>query len=202
MKLNPRLSALYAALGLLALAAPANAATVKTALAAPGTCGAGTPVFSAWSDAGKYVLGVDGDLEAGGGAWALSGGAAAVSGGDPFALGGRVSTKALSLPAGSSATTPASCIAADTPTFRLLARNQGAASSKLRVDVVFGPLGKKEVVSAGVISAGAVWAPTKVLTLALNKAGAATTAQFRFTPADATGRWQIDSVYVDPTLRR
>jgi hypothetical protein len=40
-------------------------------------------VIAGWSDAGNYVLGVDGDLEAGGGAWALTGGAAVVPGGDP-----------------------------------------------------------------------------------------------------------------------
>src|SRR4051812_374603 len=168
MKLTSRLSALplTAMLGLLAIAAPANAATSTLALA--GTCGAGSQAFSAWNDGARYVLASDGDLEAGGAGWALSSGAAVVPGGDPFALGGRVSTKALSLPAGSSATPPASCIAADTPSFRLLARNQGAAASKLHVDIVFGPFGKKEVASAGDITAGAAWTPTKALRLDLN----------------------------------
>ena len=70
-------------------------------------------------------LAADGGFEAGGLGWTLSGGAAVVPGGDPFALGGAPSAKALSLPAGSSALSAANCIAADTPTFRLLARNHG-----------------------------------------------------------------------------
>jgi hypothetical protein len=191
-----------AVLGLLALAAPAGASAQLTTLAAPGTCGTGSPVFAAWKDPALYVLSPDGALEAGGRGWTLTGGAAVVRGGDPFALGGSVSTKALSLPTGSSALSASTCIAADTPSFRLLARNQGAATSKLRVEVVFGPAGRRESKVVGDIAAGTAWAPTKVLTLPLNRAGTATTAQFRFTPQDSAGRWQLDSVYVDPSLRR
>jgi hypothetical protein len=191
-----------AALGLVALAAPAGASARTTALATAGTCGTGSPVFARFADAADYNLAVDGGLERGGLGWTLSGGAAVVPGGDPFALGGINSTKALSLPAGSSALSAANCIAADTPTFRLLARNQGASSSRLRVEVVFGPLGKKQSKAVGDITAGSAWAPTKVLSLALNQAGSATTAQFRFTPLDSAGRWQVDTVYIDPYLRR
>jgi hypothetical protein len=193
---------LTAAIGLLALAAPATASAGVTTLAAAGTCGTGSSVFARWNDPASYVLAADGALEKGGLGWTLSGRAAVVPGGDPFALGGAASTKALSLPAGSSALSAASCIAVDTPTFRLLARNQGAATSKLRVEVVFGPAGKKESKVAGDITAGSAWAPTKVLSLALNQGGTATTAQFRFTPLDSAGVWQVDAVYVDPSLRR
>jgi hypothetical protein len=190
-----------AVVGLLALAAPAAASAATTAPAA-GTCSTGSPVFARWTDKASYFLAGNGDLEAGGVGWTLSGGAAVVAGGDPFALGGKVSAKALSLPAGSSATSSSNCIAADTPTFRLLARNQGAGTSTLQVEVVYGPAGKKESKVVGKIISGSAWAPTKVLSLALNRAGTATSAQLRFTPLDATGRWQIDSVYIDPIMRR
>jgi hypothetical protein len=188
--------------GLLALAAPASASAAQSTLAAAGTCGTGSPVFAAWNDTARYTLAADGGLEQGGLGWTLSGGAAVVPGGDPFALGGRPSAKGLSLPAGSSALSAPTCIAADTPTFRLLARNTGTPSSTLRVEVVFGPAGKKESKVVADITAGSAWAPTKVLSLALNKAGTATSAQFRFTPREITGRWQIDAVFVDPYLRR
>jgi hypothetical protein len=190
-----------AVVGLLALAAPAAASAATTAPAA-GTCGTGSPVFARWSDRSNYLLAGNGDFEAAGLGWTLTGGAAVVPGGDPFALGGKVSTKALSLPGGSSATSSSNCIAADTPTFRLLARNQGAANSTLQVEVVYGAAGKKESKVVGKISAGGAWVPTKVLSLALNKAGTATSVQFRFTPLDSAGKWQIDSVYIDPIMRR
>jgi hypothetical protein len=187
-----------AVVGLLALAAPAAASAATTAPA--GTCGTGSPVFARWNDNSSYQLATNGDVEAGGLGWTLSGGAAVVAGGDPFALGGKVSTKALALPAGSSATTASSCIAQGMPTFRLLARNQGSATAKLRVEVVYGPYRASRV--AADIAAGTAWAPTKQLSLAYGLVGDATSVQFRFTPLDSAGRWQIDSVYIDPIMRR
>ena len=103
----------------------------------------------------------------------------------PVAVGGSVSAKELWLPAGSSATSSSNCIAADTPTFRLLAINQGAATPSLPVEVVYGPAGKKESKVVGKISAGSAWTPTKALSLALSTAGTATSVQFRFTPLDS-----------------
>jgi hypothetical protein len=189
-----------AVVGLLALAAPAAASAATTAPA--GTCGTGSPVFARWNDNSSYQLAPNGDVEAGSLGWTLSGGAAVVAGGDPFALGGRASTKALALPAGSSATTASSCIATGMPMFRLLARNLGSATAKLRVEVVYGSGAYKVSRVAADITAGTAWAPTKQLSLALGLIGDATSAQFRFTPLDATGRWQIDSVYIDPIMRR
>jgi hypothetical protein len=125
-----------------------------------------------------------------------------VPGGDPFAVGGKLSTKALALPAGSSATTGSSCIAQGMPTFRLLARNQGSATAKLRVEAVYGYGAYKASKVLGDITAGAAWAPAKQASLVLGLVGDATTVQFRFTPLDTAGRWQIDSVYIDPIMRR
>jgi hypothetical protein len=195
-----RIFRISAVVGLLALAAPAAASAATTAPA--GTCGTGSPVFANWNDRSNYQLAVNGDLEAGGLGWTMTGGAAVVSGGDPFALGGKVSTKALALPAGSSATTASSCIAEGMPTFRLLARNQGAATAKLRVEAVYGFGAFKVSKVVGDFTAGSVWAPARQLSLALGLVGDATNVQFRFTPLDATGRWQIDSVYIDPMMRR
>jgi len=189
-----------AVVGLLALAAPAAASAATTAPA--GTCGTGSPVFARWNDNSSYKLATNGDVEAGSLGWTLTGGAAVVPGGDPFALGGKVSTKALALPAGSSATTAYSCIATGMPTFRLLARNQGSATAKLRVEVVYGYGSYKASRVAADITAGTAWAPTKQLSLAFGLVGDATAVQFRFTPLDSAGRWQIDSVYVDPIMRR
>jgi len=198
MKLILRISAVV---GLLALAAPAAASAATTAAPAA-TCGTGSPVFSRWNDNSSYQLAVNGDLEAGGLGWTLAGGAAVVPGGDPFAVGGKLSTKALALPAGSSATTGSSCIAKGMPTFRLLARNQGSATAKLRVEAVYGYGAYKVSKVLGDVVAGTAWAPARQLSLALGLVGDATNVQFRFTPLDSAGKWQIDSVYIDPIMRR
>ena len=174
-----------------------------SALAPRGSC-PGTParVFAPWHDNSLYLLAPDGGFEAGGAGWKLSGGANVVSGGDPFALGGSLSKRALSLPSGSSATSPATCIAKGMPTLRLTSRNTGAAKSRLLVTVVYGAGGKRVSKRAGVVTAGRAWSPIKQLSLKLGQVGRATSASFRFTPLDGNGRWQVDSLYIDPRLSR
>jgi hypothetical protein len=165
---------------------------------------AGEPaaVFAPWHDNSLYLSAPDGGLEAGGAGWKLSGGARVVSGGDPFALGGSRSTRALSLPSGSSAKSPATCIAKGMPTFRLTARNTGAARARLLVTVVYGPGGKRVSKRAGVVTAGRAWSPIRQLSLKRGQVGSATAVSFRFTPLDRTGSWQVDSLYIDPRLSR
>jgi hypothetical protein len=185
--------------GLVAFAAPAAASPVQALGSCPGQPAA---VFAPWHDNSLYLLAPDGGLEAGGAGWSLTGGASVVPGGDPFALGGRLGARALSLPSGSSATSPAACISKGMPTFRLTARNAGAASSRLRVTVVYGPGAKKASKIAGDLTAGSAWAPVKQLSLSLGQVGDATSLSFRFTPLDSTGSWQVDSLYIDPRLSR
>jgi hypothetical protein len=60
----------------------------------------------------------------------------------------------------------------------------------------------EQLLVLGDITAGAAWAPAKQASLVLGLVGDATTVQFRFTPLDTAGRWQIDSVYIDPIMRR
>ena len=190
---------ILAGLALVALTTPAAASVAQT----PGSCsGEPAAVFAPWHDNSLYVTAPDGGLEAGGANWRLTGGASVVPGGDPFALGGRLSARALSLPYGSSATSPAACIAKGMPTFRLTARNTGAATSRLRVQIVYSAGGRRVSQLAGYLTAGRAWRPVRQLSLALGQVGDATSVSFRFTPLDPTGSWQVDSLYVDPRLSR
>jgi hypothetical protein len=219
MSLALRLPAVPVLAGLVALALPSAAFAAKPldkkdhAVTAPGAQADGpahfgscagdlAAVFAPWHDNSLYISAPDGGLEAGGAGWSLAGGAHVVSGGDPFSLGGKRSTKALSLPAGSSTTSPSACIAKGMPTFRFTARNKGAAKSRLRVTIVYGAGGKKATKRAGDIAAGRTWSPAKQLSLRLGQVGSATSVSFRFSPLDSTGSWQIDSLYVDPRLSR
>ena len=171
------------------------------AVKVPRVC-AGEPaaVFAPWHDNSLYLLAPDGGLEAGGAGWKLTGDARVVSGGDPFALGGSSSKRALSLPNGSSATSPLTCIAKGMPTFRLTARNTGAAKARLLVTVVYGAGGKRVSKPAGEVTAGRAWSPIRQLSLKLGQVGTATSVSFRFTPLGSGGRWKIDSLYIDPRL--
>jgi hypothetical protein len=164
------------------------------------------PVFSPWGDQRNYVLAPDGGFEAEGSGWQLNRGATVVDGNESYYLNGAEDSKSLSLPAGSSAVSPPVCMAIDTPSFRLVARNGGDPSSRLRVEAVYKLLGLVRTKTAGTLSAGSAWAPTQsvstVLTLS-TLVGTLTPSAIgiRFTPLDSSGQWQIDDVYIDPFRR-
>lgn len=163
-------------------------------------------VFSPWGDQQNYVLAPDGGFEAGGSGWKLNRGAAVVAGNESYYLNDAGDSKSLSLPAGSSAVSPPVCMSIDTPSFRLVARNSGDPSSQLRVEASYKLLGLIRTKTAGILRAGSTWAPTQsvstVLTLSTLVGTLIPSAiEISFTPLDASGKWQIDDVYVDPFRR-
>lgn len=163
-------------------------------------------VFSPWGDQHNYVLAPDGGFEAGGSGWQLNHGAAAVEGNESYYLNDAGDSRSLSLPGGSSAVSPPVCMAIDTPSFRLVARNGGDPSSQLRVEAVYKLLGLVRTRTAGTLSAGSAWAPTQsvstVLTLSTLVGTLIPSAiEIRLTPLDSKGQWQIDDVYIDPFRR-
>ncbi|HET9162003.1 MAG TPA: hypothetical protein VFN89_00980 [Solirubrobacterales bacterium] len=193
-----RLAALLTA-SLLALAVFAGSATACS------YSGAAT-VFSPWGDQHNYVLAPDGGFEAGGSGWQLSNGAAVVEENESYHLNGAGDSKSLSLPTGSSAVSPPVCMAIDTPSFRLVARNSGDPSSQLRVEASYKLLGLVRTRTAGTLRSGSAWAPTQsvstVLTLSTLLGTLIPSAiEIRFTPLDSTGKWQVDDIYVDPFRR-
>ncbi|MEX0972614.1 MAG: hypothetical protein WDZ46_05090 [Solirubrobacterales bacterium] len=163
-------------------------------------------VFSPWGDQRYYVLAPDGGFEAGATGWKLNRGAAVVGGNESYYLNDAADSKSLSLPARSSAVSPPVCMAIDTPSFRLVARNSGDPSSQLRVEAVYELLGLVHTKTAGTLRAGSTWAPTQsvstVLTLSTLVGTLIPSAiEIRFTPLDSLGQWQIDDVYIDPFRR-
>jgi hypothetical protein len=163
-------------------------------------------VFSPWGDQRNYVLAPDGGFEAGGSGWQLSRGATVVEGNESYYLNDEGDSKSLSLPAGSSAVSPPVCMAIDTPSFRLVARNSGHPSSQLRVEAVYKLLGLIRTKTAATLRAGSTWAPTQsvstVLTLSTIVGTLIPSAiQIRFTPLDSSGQWQVDDLYIDPFRR-
>lgn len=163
-------------------------------------------VFSPWGDQHNYVLAPDGGFEARGSGWQLNHGAAVVKGNESYYLNDADDSRSLSLPAGSSAVSPPVCMAIDTPSFRLVARNSGDPSSQLRVEAVYNLLGLVRTKTAGTLSAGSAWAPTQsvstVLTLSTLVGTLIPSAiEIRLTPLGSGGRWQVDDVYIDPFRR-
>ena len=187
--------------GILALAALAFAGS-SSALAAGCPPQPLSQTFLPWLDVAWYLPAPDGGFEGGAEDWTLADGAALVDGDNPYLSGER----ALSLPAGSTATTAPMCIGVEHPTIRLFARNTGAPSSTLAVSVVFSDplLGVTRSLPVGLIGAGDDWSPTPVMPVVVNLLSLLgdQQASFRFTALDAGGEWTIDDVYVDPYKKR
>jgi hypothetical protein len=198
--------ATLSALSLGALAAPAANANLLSIL--PGTCGnqPESQPFAQFGDNASYTLVPGGNFESGGTPWALTGAAHVASGNETYYVGGTADSRSLSLPAGSSATSPFSCTDIYHPTVRLFVRNTGASSSHLIVQAIYPSLLGKATTTLGEITGTSRWAPTAADSLFLNNLLATislsqTSIAFRFVPADSTGNWSIDDVYLDPYAR-
>lgn len=163
-------------------------------------------VFAPWGDQHSYVLAPDGGFEAGGSGWSLSGGAKAVKGNESFYVHGARDSRSLSLPTGSSATSPSICVAIDTPILRMFVRNTGGSSSRLRIEALYSLEGLLHTDVVKDVAADSQWAPTQELSVVLGLSTVVGTVvpssiQVRITPLDGLGKWQVDDFYVDPFAR-
>ena len=186
------------------LVAPAAQANILSIL--PGSCGnqpASQP-FARFGDSASYTPVPGGTFEAGTTPWALTGAAGVKSGNETYYVHGASDSHSLALPAGSSATSPASCTNIYHPTVRLFVRNTGSASSHLTVQALYpGLLGGVQTATIGQITGSATWAASPAMSLLVsNLLGTLSLSQtavaFRFIPADSSGAWSIDDVYLDP----
>jgi hypothetical protein len=200
-------AAAAASTGLLAAlaAAPAQANLLSVD---PNSCGDApvTTPFDQFGDGASYIPVPGGSFEPTDDAWTLSGGAAVVDGNERFYANDENDTSSLSLPPGSSATSPAMCTSIYRPTLRFFVRNQGSQWSNLKVEALYrGPLGNVGLFQLGVIT-GSSWTPSVrmpiLASLLSTLPGASTSVAFRFTPMGGNGAWSIDDVYVDPIGRR
>jgi hypothetical protein len=197
----------WLAAGLVAALAIAAALAPTAVSAAPGKCSypSLTQPFAPWLDGSPYTLLVGGGFEQSGSAWTLAG-ARIAAGNEPFYVHAASDTKSLSLPDLSTATSPAMCVSAATPSMRVFATNDGAPTSMLTVDA--GVVGNKGGITwsrlATLTAEAPGWAPSPTLWLNLPASALSTgTARvvFRFTAQGGGGVWRIDDVYLDPFKR-
>jgi hypothetical protein len=169
-----------------------------TQLVAP-TCGTNSYPFAQFGDAYPYFGFGNNGFESGSTGWALSGGAAVKSGNEPWYVNG-FGSHSLSLPQGASATSPAFCINVFDPVARAFAK--GTAGGDLNVQVIFRGLTGNLTGIFNVTDQGGTgaWGPTDPLSSRLALPIGTTSAQIRFT--SASGSWQLDDVFVDPSVAR
>lgn len=203
------LALLTLAAGLMALSVTAAPAHAGLGISCPDPA---SQVFKPWGDNAFYGFAPNGGFESGTSGWTVSGGAKVVAGNESFFVHGAGERYALSLPAGSSATSPPMCVSLLNGKMRFFAANAGSPSSKLKVQVLYrggvggllgllgGMLGLADV---GYVGAGPAWQPSAPVGMLGGTLPLLTqSVQFRFTPVDSTGNWKIDDVYLDPLLHR
>jgi hypothetical protein len=203
-----------AALGLLVLtvALAALSATTAPANAALGVAcpNPASKAFAPWNDFAYYSYAPNGGFESGSSGWALTGSAKVGLGNSPFYTHGAGERYSLSLPAGSSATSPPMCISLFSSKMRFFTVNSGSSSSRLKVQVIYrgGVGGILSLVTKtlglsdfGYITAGRTWQPSPAVGMLSGTLPLLTTSvQFRFAPADSSGAWRVDDVYLDPLM--
>jgi hypothetical protein len=198
---------LPAVLAVAAFVVPAASARPTLLGLGGGNCtSSSAQVFAAWADTSSYFLAPNGGFENGSSGWSLSGGASVVSGNEPFLATG---SHSLSLPSGSTATSPVICIGSNEPYVRLFGSDAGGIDAGLHVRVTWygllnSVLGATDFTTYG---PGAGWAPLSKLESAgggnvLIPLLGSTSARIQFTPLGAGSSWQIDDLYVDPCASR
>ncbi len=210
-------SMLTRTLAFAAVAISALVAAGASAVPASGALGVACPdptakVFAPWNDWANYAYAPDGGIEAGAAGWTLSGAASIVRGNESFFVHGASDRFSLSLPAGSSATTPPMCIGLLSGKMRFFTMNAGSSSSRLRVQVMYlggvgGVLGTTAktlgVADIAYVASGGPWQPSPEVPMLGGVVPLFTQAvQFRFMPADRSGNWRVDDVYLDPLKHR
>ena len=149
--------------------------------------------FVPWADMAFYELTPGGDFEQP--TWALNHGAQRERGSEPYAATGKVGTWSLTLPAGSSAQSPPTCVDAGYPTLRFFIAGTGSVD----VSLVYG----NTTIPAGIAPAGSMWFPTPVIVTTATAVATASggTAQASVRLRGLSGRPRVDDVFIDPWNR-
>ena len=154
--------------------------------------------FTPWADFASYKHAPGADFEGQLTGWSLERGAARTRGSETFAVSGTPGSSSLALRDGAAATSPATCVNAAYPTFRLFTRT-GTPGSTVTVYVVYG----SAKVAVGVITATRNWklSPPMLTGSAIAGAAAGGSANVRLQFTAGGGTVQVDDVYVDPFSR-
>jgi hypothetical protein len=187
-----RFALAVSAMSALATAVLLGAPAAQADLVDLGTCNSNalSQPFLPWSDPSSYELAPGGTFSDS--SWKLSGRASLVPGGEPWAVTGTPSGSSLSLPWGSSAQSPSTCVTAAYPTIRFFVAGTGV----LAVSVVYNGL----AIPSGVVVAGGSWAPGPVVITGSAIAGALNggTAQVSLRLSSVLGNPKVSDVFIDP----
>jgi hypothetical protein len=133
--------------------------------------------------------------------WSLSG-ASVTAGNEPWRVRAAGDSKALTIAPGGSATSPAFCVGAEHPTFRLFATRGRGLYGMLNVSIVTAN-GTTQV--APVVDGKTGWKPSDDLMLSTVLAdtyvGKTAAVRVKLSVDTASAPWTVDDVFVDPYRR-
>jgi hypothetical protein len=161
----------------------------------------------AFKDARDYFIAPAGDFEDPSlPGWQLNGGAAVTSGSSAHAVTGEGHASSLSLPPGSSATSPEMCVDLNYPTFRFFASQLEAdTDSDLVVDVIYPALAKDNVREARKLrfKARDGWRLSDDIKLEPQRLGKRSgwrriAIRFRVEPGKKASAYRVDDILIDP----
>jgi hypothetical protein len=177
----------------LALAFGASSTKAGLGIACPDPT---TQPFRAWSDYAQYAQVPDGGFEAGASGWKLAGGAKIVSGNEPFYLRGAGDRWSLSMPAGSTATSPPMCISLLSSKMRFVA---GGSKGSVKVQVLYRGLVSSVtgVLDGGTVNSNGAWAPSPEVSM-LGGVLPLLTQSVQFQFVATSGSMRVDDVFLDP----
>jgi hypothetical protein len=203
-----------------AFAASAAIAAIPAAALADCVAAPTTEAFAKVGDTAQYSLAPGGDFESSAG-WTFTGGAKIASGNEN--VGVTTGTKSLSLPFGSTATSPSFCVDDTNPYFRFVAKPDNSLAGYEAIVLyknTSGQITQAQFTSSSDASWGAgKWAASKISPLAVKiplATGATASVQLLFVSTGnlasaislwgafakgAVGTTSIDSVEVDPYRR-
>ena len=180
-------------IGVVGAVFPTAAARAALVNLSPCNISALSQPFAPWEDVSSYELAPGGDFESS--AWTVTGGAQVVPGSESFAASGTPGSFSLSLPAGSSAESPPTCVDAAYPTIRFFVAGTGIVA----VAAVYGNL----VIPSGLAVATGRWLPTLVMVTGSAVPGALLggSAEVSLRLTALTGSPKVDDVFIDPWNR-
>ena len=157
--------------------------------------------FAQFKDRRLYTLVENGSFQNGLTGWQTDGGAAVVPEINPFrpVLG----AGALLMPPGSSAVSPAVCVAKGYPSARVFVQRLGLRAGGLRVEVLYPARQGKSAFtkSAGTLRGATAFAPSRRFSLAQGRIGGGTSLiRFRFSVRGGAA-YVLDDILVDPRCR-
>ena len=177
----------------LALAFGASSVEAGLGIACPDPT---TQAFRAWSDYAQYAQVPDGGFEAGASGWKLAGGAKVVAGNEPFYLRSTGDRWSLSMPAGSTATSPPMCISLLSSKMRFVA---GGSKGSVKVQVLYRGLLSSTlgILDGGTVGSSGEWAPSPAVSM-LGGVLPLLTQSVQFQFVATSGSIRVDDVFLDP----